>query len=73
MPDKLDLSYLPNTPQTRALMVHARHTIERISFGDDQLVEWRDEIVNATKRVQLNKPGGYTDVDMLIKSAMLKV
>ncbi len=53
-------------------MITARHTIEQISFGDEKLVAWWDEITTAPRRIDLHKPGDYKNVDMLIKSAMLK-
>ncbi len=73
MPDKHDFGYLPTTPQTRVWLLAIRHHIERVSFGDENLVKWWDEIVTASKRVHQNKPGEYKAVDMLVKSAMLKI
>ena len=72
MPDKIDLGKLPTAPHVRQWLTTARHVIEQISFGDDKLVEWWDEIVTVPRRIDVHKPGEYKNVDMLIKTAMLK-
>ncbi len=57
----------------RQWLMNARHQIEKVAFGVMKVVDWWDEIITTPKRVYLDKRGEYKDIDVLIKSAMIKM